>query len=63
MNYVDITALLAECDTHWNATEVPEKYFNRTDKARRQLARAQVQVDEHAIVAKALKSFKEAGKN
>ena len=46
MDYVDITALLAECDTPWNAAEVPEKYFNRMDKARRQLARAQVQIDE-----------------
>ena len=38
MDYVDITALLAECDTPWNAAEVPEKYFNRLDEARRQLA-------------------------
>jgi hypothetical protein len=61
MDYVDITALLAECDTPWNAAEVPEKYFNRLDEARRQLARSNVQVDERAIVAKALKSFKDAG--
>lgn len=61
MDYVDITALLAECDTPWNAAEVPEKYFNRLDEARRQLARLNVQIDERAIVAKALKSFKDAG--
>jgi hypothetical protein len=61
MDYVDITALLAECDAPWNAAEVPEKYFNRLDDVRRQLARAQVQVDERAIVAKVLKSFKDAG--
>ena len=46
MDYVDITSLLAECDTPWNAAEVPTKYFNRTEKARRQLARANVQIDE-----------------
>ena len=46
MDFVDITALLAECDSPWNASEVPTKYFNRMDKARRQLARANVQVDE-----------------
>ena len=61
MDYVDITALLAECDAPWNAAEVPEKYFNRLDDVRRQLARAQVQVDERALVAKVLKSFKDAG--
>jgi hypothetical protein len=33
MDFVDITALLSECNTLWNATEVPTKYFNRTDKA------------------------------
>ncbi len=61
MDYVDITALLAECDAPWNAREVPTKYFNRVDKARRQLARANVQIDERAMLAKALKSFKDAG--
>ena len=61
MDYVDITTLLAECDTLWDAAEVPEKFFNRLDEARRQLARANIQVDERAIVAKALKSFKDAG--
>ena len=61
MDFVDITALLAECDVPWNAAEVPTIYFNRTDKARRQLARANVQVDERATMAKALKSFKDAG--
>ena len=61
MDYVDITTLLAECDTLWDAAEVPEKFFNRLDEARQQLARANIQVDERAIVAKALKSFKDAG--
>ncbi len=61
MDYVDITALLTECDSPWNAAEVPTKYFNRVDKARRQLARANVQVDEQAMMAKALKCFKDAG--
>ena len=61
MDYVDITALLTECDAPWNAAEVPEKYFNRMDESRRQLARAEVQVDERAMVAKALKSFKDDG--
>jgi len=61
MDFVDITALLAECDAPWNAAEVPTKYFNRADKARRQLARGNIQIDERAMMAKALKSFKDAG--
>ena len=61
MDFVDITALLAECDTPWNAAEVPTKYFTRIDKARRQLARANIQVDERAMMVKSLKSFKDAG--
>ncbi len=28
MDFVDITALLSECDTPWNAMEVPTKYWN-----------------------------------
>ena len=61
MDFTDITALMAECDSPWNAAEVPTKYFNRVDKARRQLARANVQIDERAMMAKALKYFKDAG--
>jgi hypothetical protein len=38
MDFVNITALLAECNTPWNAAEVPTKYFNWTKKTRRQLA-------------------------
>ena len=61
MDFTDITALLAECDSPWNAAEVPTKYFNRVEKARRQLARANVQIDERAMMVKALKYFKDAG--
>jgi hypothetical protein len=61
VDFVDITALLSECNTPWNAAEVPTKYFNRTDKARRQLACANIQVDKQAMMVKALKSFKDAG--
>jgi hypothetical protein len=61
MDFVDITSLLTECDAPWNPAEVPTKYFNRVDKVRKQLARANVQIDERAMLAKALKSFKDAG--
>lgn len=61
IDYVDITALMAECDAPWDPTEVPTKHFNRVEKARRQLARANIQIDQRAMLAKALKSFKDAG--
>ena len=61
MDYVDITALMADCDAPWDPTEVPTKHFNKVEKARRQLARANIQIDERAMLVKALKSFKDAG--
>ena len=61
MDFIDVTALLAECDAPWNAAEVPQKYFNRIENARKKLVRANVQVDERAMMAKALKCFKDAG--
>jgi hypothetical protein len=61
LDFIDITALLSECNTPWNAVEVPTKYFNWTHKARRQLARANIQIDEQAMMVKALKSYKDAG--
>jgi hypothetical protein len=61
MDFVDIMALLSKCNTPWNAPEVPTKYFNWTDKARRQLACANIQIDKQAMMVKVLKSFKDAG--
>lgn len=61
LDFVDITALMSECDSGWSSSEVPTKYFNRIDKARRQLLRANVQIDERAMMLKALKCFKDAG--
>jgi hypothetical protein len=60
MNYVDINALMAKCDTTWDATEVPTKHFNRIEKAQRQLACVNNQINQHAMMVKALKSFKDA---
>jgi hypothetical protein len=46
LDYVDINMLMAECDSAWSPVKIPTKYFNHIDKARRQLARANVQIDE-----------------
>ena len=61
LDFIDINVLMAECDSTWSPAEVPTKYFNRIDKARRQLARVNVQIDERAMMLKALKCFRDAG--
>lgn len=61
LDYVDINNLMNECDSGWSPDEVPTRFFNRIDKARKQLARANVNIDERALMLKALKSFKDAG--
>jgi hypothetical protein len=53
--------VMSECDSAWSPAKIPTKCFNRIDKARRQLARANVQIDEQAMMLKALKCFKDAG--
>ena len=61
VDYVDITTLMAECDHPWSVAEVPTVYFNRVEKAVKQLARAGVTWGTRAMMNKALKSFKDAG--
>jgi hypothetical protein len=61
VDYVDITALMAECSNPWIVAEVPTVYFNRVKKAVKQLARAGVTRDTRAMLNNALKSFKDAG--
>ncbi len=58
MDHVDINALMAKWDTTWDATEVPTKHFNWIEKARRQLARANIQINQCAMMVKALKSLR-----
>ena len=52
---------MAKCNTTWDEMEVPTKHFNWIEKARRQLACANIQINQCAIIVKALKSFKDAG--
>ncbi len=61
VDFVDITALMAECDAPWSVDEVPTLYFNRVEKAMKQLAKANINWDWRAMMNKALKSFKDAG--
>ncbi len=61
MDFVDINMLLAKCDFAWSLAEIPTKYLNCINKARRQLACANVQIDKQAMMLEALKCFKDAG--
>ncbi len=61
VDFVDITALMAECDAPWSVDEVPTLYFNQVEKAMKQLAKANINWDRQAMMNKALKYFKDAG--
>jgi hypothetical protein len=45
IDFVDIMVLMAECDVPWNVAEVPTIYFNRLEKAMKQLAKANITWD------------------
>jgi len=45
IDFMDITALMVECDAPWNVVEVPTIYFNRVEKAMKQLAKANITWD------------------
>jgi hypothetical protein len=61
VDFVNITTLMAECDAPWSVDEVPTLYFNRVEKAMKQLAKANINWDRRAMMNKTLKSFKDAG--
>jgi hypothetical protein len=62
VDFVDITMLMSECDAPWSIAEVPTIYFDQVEKAMKQLAWANIIWDQCAMMNKALKSFKDAGK-
>jgi len=45
LDFADTKTLLAERDTEWNISEVPQLYFNRVEKAMRGLTRAGITSD------------------
>jgi hypothetical protein len=45
LDFADTKTLLAERDTEWNVSEVPQLYFNRVEKAMRGLTRAGINLD------------------
>jgi hypothetical protein len=53
VDFVDITALMAEYDAPWSVDEVPTLYFNRVEKAMKQLA-TNINWDRRAMMNKAL---------
>jgi hypothetical protein len=61
VDFVNIMALMVEWDAPWSVDEIPTLYFNRVEKAMKQLAKANINWDWRAMMNKALKSFKDAG--
>jgi hypothetical protein len=61
VEFVNITALMAECNAPWSVNEVPTLYFNWVEKAMKQLAKANINWERRAMMNKVLKSFKDAG--
>jgi hypothetical protein len=45
LDFADTKTLLAERDTEWNVSEVPQLYFNRVEKAMQGLTRAGINSD------------------
>ena len=60
-DFVDKCALINELNTPWTAAEVPTIYFNRVEKAIKQLARVGIVWPPEACMNSALKAFKDAG--
>ena len=60
-DFVDKCALINELNTPWNAAEIPTIYFNRVEKAIKQLARVNVVWLTEACVNSVLKAFKDTG--
>ena len=60
-DFVDKCALLNELNSPWNVAEVPSVYFNRVEKATKQLARVNVPWPMEASMNSTLKSFKDCG--
>ncbi len=60
-DFVDKCALINELNMPWSAAEVPTIYFNRIEKAIKQLSRVGVPWPREACINNALKAFKDAG--
>jgi hypothetical protein len=53
LDFMDTKKLISEQDSEWDTNEVPQVYFNRVEKAIRQLERAGIQsnLNEHRDMA------------
>jgi hypothetical protein len=59
VDFVDISALITECDSPLNVAEVPQVYFNWVEKVVKQLAKVNINIERMAMMNKALKCFKD----
>jgi hypothetical protein len=61
LDFVDISALIAERDGPWSATEVPTVYFTCVEKAIKELERVNIQLDKMACMNISLAHFCKCG--
>ncbi len=62
LNFADTKTLLAERDGEWDASKIPQLYFNRVEKAMKGLTQAGINSDLNERRDMALYYFKAAGK-
>ncbi len=62
LDFADTKTLLAERDGEWDASKIPQLYFNRVEKAMKGLTRAGINSDLNERQDMALYYFKAAGK-
>jgi hypothetical protein len=61
LNFADTKTLLAERDGEWDASEIPQLYFNRVEKAMKGLTQAGINSDLNERRDMALYYLKAAG--
>jgi hypothetical protein len=62
LNFADTKTLLAERDGEWDASKIPQLYFNRVEKAMKGLTQAGINFDLNEMRNIALYYLKAAGK-
>ncbi len=62
MNFADTKTLLAEWDREWDASKVPQLYFNRVEKAIQGLTHTGINLDLNKHCNMALYFLKASGK-
>jgi len=61
LDHKDVSAIAAERDAEWDVTETPAVYFNKVEKAIKQLERFNIQTDLTLCMNRAIEAFDNSG--